>query len=160
MQIKDKYYKSTESLLYNYNMLKVSIENMKIEIEEVREEDGMTAIEYSTEKTSPTFKITSQTEDTAIKNIEYADLLKRRIELTQNKITRLDNAIEVLPETEKEIIVKYYIEGKEWWKVAGEVHCNERWCRELRKRAINKISVGIYGYTAVIEPTKDSKDII
>jgi DNA-directed RNA polymerase specialized sigma24 family protein len=151
MQIKDKYYKSTESLLYNYNMLKVSIENMKLEIEETKKEDGMTAIEYSDEKTSPTFKITSQTEDTAIRNIEHTDLLRKRIEITQNKITRLDNAINGLNKNERDVIIKRYIEGKQWYIVAYEVNYNERWCKELRKRAIERLTIGLYGYTALLE---------
>lgn len=42
-------------------MLKVSVENMKFEIEEIKKEDRITSIKYSDKKTSPIFKVTSQT---------------------------------------------------------------------------------------------------
>ena len=155
MDIKNSYYKSTESLLYNYNMLKVSIENMKLEIEETEKNDGTTGIKYDGVQTSPTFKFSSQTEDTSIRNIETIDLLKKRIEITENKIERVDNAIEALNGTEKDVIIKRYLEGKQWYIVAYEVNYNERWCKELRKRAIEKIAIGLYGYRALLEHEKE-----
>lgn len=155
MDIKNSYYKSTESLLYNYNMLKVSIENMKLEIEETEKNDGTTGIKYDGVQTSPTFKFSSQTEDTSIRNIETIDLLKKRIEITENKIERVDNAIEALNGAEKDVIIKRYLEGKQWYIVAYEVNYNERWCKELRKRAIEKIAIGLYGYRALLEHEKE-----
>lgn len=155
MDIKNSYYKSTESLLYNYNMLKVSIENMKLEIEETEKNDGATGIKYDGISTSPTFKFSSQTEDTSIRNIETIDLLKKRIEITENKIERADNAIEALNGAEKDVIIKRYLEGKQWYIVAYEVNYNERWCKELRKRAIEKIAIGLYGYRALLEHERE-----
>ena len=155
MDIKNSYYKSTESLLYNYNMLKVSIENMKLEIEETEKNDGATGIKYDGVQTSPTFKFSSQTEDTSIRNIETIDLLKKRIEITENKIKRVDNAIEALNGAEKNVIIKRYLEGKQWYIVAYEVNYNERWCKELRKRAIEKIAIGLYGYRALLEHERE-----
>ena len=145
MDIKNSYYKSTESLLYNYNMLKVSIENMKLEIEETEKNDGITGIKYDGVQTSPTFKFSSQTEDTSIRNIETIDLLKNRIEITENKIERVDNAIEALNGAEKDVIIKRYLEGKQWWQIAYEVKYSERHCRRIRSEAICKLAVGLYG---------------
>ncbi|KNF06988.1 DNA-directed RNA polymerase specialized sigma subunit, sigma24 [Gottschalkia purinilytica] len=151
MQIKDSYYKSTEKLLYNYNMLKVSIENMNAEIRELESESGVTSIDYESEKIAPTNKIGNPTEEVAIKNITSIDLLKKRIEKTQDKIDKMDRAIEKLSESEKQIITMRYIDGKQWFEIAYEANYNERWCKELRKRAIKKLTIGVYGYTALIE---------
>ncbi|WP_427340634.1 sigma factor-like helix-turn-helix DNA-binding protein [Caloranaerobacter sp. DY30410] len=150
-EVKEKYYRATEKLLYNYKMLKVSIENMKAEIEELKKESGITGINYEGEKTSETHKITQPTEEQSLRNITQEYLLRKRIEITQNKIDRIDRALEGLNETERKIVVMRYIEGMQWFKIAYEVNYNERWCKELRKRAIEKLAIGIYGYTALLK---------
>jgi len=66
MKVKSKYYKETEYLLYSYKMFKISIENMKEEIEYLESEDGMTGISYDGISTSPTHKFSSITENTVL----------------------------------------------------------------------------------------------
>ena len=147
-----KYYKAAEALLHNYNMLKISIENAKLEIEEVKNKDiVIKGISYDGIKSSPTFEIKSQTEDITIKNIEYIDLLTKRIEITQNKLSRLDNAIDSLNEIEKQIIKMRYIEGLQWYQIAYKMRYTERWCKQLRTQAVTKMAVGLYGEKAIRE---------
>ena len=80
MKVKDRYYKSVEKLLYNYNMLKINIEITDKQLEELKYEDGITGISYDGEKTGKTYKFHSQTEDTAMRNIGVEGLLKKRKE--------------------------------------------------------------------------------
>ena len=145
MKIKDKYYKSVEKLLYNYNMLKINIEITGKQLEELKEEDGVTAINYDGVSVSDTNKFHSQTEDTAVRNIEVEELLKKRKEKLQSKLDILDKLTEGLNEVEREIIRMYYIEGKQWWQIAYEVKYSERHCRRIRTEAICKLAVGLYG---------------
>ncbi|QXN67731.1 hypothetical protein [Mycolicibacterium phage J1] len=149
MQIKDKYYKNIERLLYNYNMLKINIEIADKQLEELKENDGMNAITYDEEKTSPTFKITSQTEDTAMRNIVAEDLIIKRKETLKNKLKTLELLISGLNEIERKVIEMYYIEGRQWWQVAYEVKYSERWCKHIRTEAIKKLSIGLYGEEAI-----------
>lgn len=52
---KDIYIK-TGLMLYNYKILKVSIENLKLEVEELKIDTvGTEAIRYDKERTSPTY---------------------------------------------------------------------------------------------------------
>ena len=145
MKIKDKYYKSVEKLLYNYNMLKINIEITDKQLEELKEEDGVTAIDYDGVSVSDTNKFYSQTEDAAMMNIGIEELLKKRKERIQNKIDIIDRLLQGLNDTERTIIEMHYIKGKQWWQIAYEVKYSERHCRRIRTDAICKLAVGLYG---------------
>ena len=148
------YYKATEKFLYNYNSLKASIENMKQEIEEMDYRE-ISAIDYEHEPTSETYAFHSTTEESAVYAADKKSLLEQRIKTTEGKIERIDRAIEALNDTEKQIITERYINGKQWWQVAYSVRINERWCREIRRRAVNKIAIGLFGEEAL---PKDSRN--
>ncbi|MCT4507925.1 MAG: hypothetical protein N4A48_04065 [Tepidibacter sp.] len=146
-------YKKTEWMLYNYKMLKVSVENLKSEIQELNmDTTGTGAIRYDKEKTSPTYSIVCTTEEEAIANIEKINRLEKQIMKTQNKIDKIDRALDALNEDEKRIIKLRYIEGLQWWQVAGMAKYSERWCKEKRKISIEKLSLGIFGYTSLLLP--------
>lgn len=145
MKIKDKHYKSVEKLLYNYNMLKINIEILNHQLEELKEEEGMKGVAYDDVKISETNKFHSQTEDTAINNIGLEELINKKKEKLQSKLDMLDKLTEGLNEVEREIIRMYYIEGKQWWQIAYEVKYSERHCRRIRSEAIGKLAVGLYG---------------
>jgi len=137
-------YSQIEDILYNYKMIKASIENNKLKLENMELEDGSKAITYG-EPNSNTNKINSITEKAAIKNIERKEKLKRNIALDTNKIKMIDNAIQGLSELERTIIEMFYIENLEWWKVAAKVCYSEGWCKAKRREAINRILFSING---------------
>jgi len=145
MKIKDKYYRSVEKLLYNYNMLKINIEILNHQLEELKKEEGMKGVAYDDVKISETNKFHSQTEETAINNIELEKLINKKKEKLQRKLDMLDKLTEGLNKVEREIIRMYYIEGKQWWQIAYEVKYSERHCRRIRSEAICKLAVGLYG---------------
>ena len=142
------YYKATEKFLYNYNSLKASIENMKQEIEEMDYRE-ISAIDYEKEPTSETYAFHSATEESAIYAVERKNLLEKRIKITESKLERIDRAIEALNDTERQVIIERYINGKQWWQVAYSVKFNERWCKEIRRRAVEKIAIGLFGEKAM-----------
>lgn len=145
MKVKDKYYKSVEKLLYNYNMLKINIEITDKQLEELKHEDGVTTIDYDGVSVSDTNKFHSQTENTAMRNIGVEELLEKRKEKLQNKIDIIDKLLEGLNDVEIRIIEMYYIKGKQLWQIAYEVKYSERHCRRIRAEAICKLAVGLYG---------------
>lgn len=71
---------------------------------------------------------------------------------TQNKIDKIDRAMEALNEDERLIIRSRYIDWLQWWQVAGLVKYSERWCKEKRKDSIGKLASGIFGYTSLLLP--------
>lgn len=141
----DKHYKETEYLLYNYKMLKINIENMKNDIELLKEECGISGVNTDSISTSKTYKISSISEDTALSNIEKIDFLERNIGRTEKKVERVDRTLEGLTEEERSILINRYIEGKQWWQVASLVRYSERHCKRMRNEAIDKMIIGLFG---------------
>jgi len=149
------YYKATEKFLYNYNSLKASIENMKQEIEELDYRE-ISAVNYEKEPTGKTYAFHSITEEAGIRAAEKKKLLEERIKATQSKLERIDRAIKALNDTERQIITERYINGKQWWQVAYIVKFNERWCKELRRRAVQKVAIGLFGEKAMHEESTNT----
>lgn len=140
------YYKETEDLLSNYKMIQISIENMQEEIEYLKKEDGMTGISYDGINTSPTHKFNSITEDTALSNSEKIYYLEHSIEKDKRLLERIDRAMKGLSEVERIILDQKYIEGKQWWQVAYEAGYSESHSKSIRRKAIKKLIMGIYGH--------------
>lgn len=115
----------------------------------------ISAIDYEKEPTSETYAFHSATEEAGIYIADRKNLLEKRIKITEGKTERIDRAIAALNDTERQIITERYIEGRQWWQVAYSVKINERWCREIRKRAVNKIAIGLFGEEAL---PKDSRN--
>lgn len=143
------YYKETEYLLYNYKMFEISIKNMQNEIENLKKEDGASAINYSGIQTSPTNKFSSSTENTALSISERIDYLEHSIKRMKNRLESINEALEGLTEIERDIITKRYIEGSQWYVIAYHVKYTERWCKQLRSKAIKKLIIGIFGDKAI-----------
>lgn len=138
-------YKKVEVLLNNYKMLKISIENIEEEIEYLDKECGISGISYDNTGTSPTNKISSIVEDTALSVSEKKHYLKHQIEGIKRKIESVDRAMKGLTDIERAIITEKYIEGKQWYVVAYNNDCSESTAKRYRRNAINKLVVGIYG---------------
>ena len=138
-------YESIENLLYNYRMLKINIEIADNQLEELKDEDGMTGISYDGISTSSTNLTSNPTLNVAERNITKEELILKRKEKLEIKLNTLDRLIDGLSEIEKQIIIKKYIDGLQWWQVGYSVKYSERHCKRIRTDAINKLVVGLYG---------------
>ena len=138
-------YSKVEDLLKNYNMKKINIENLKQEIEYVKEDTEMKGISYDGVSTSPTNEIKSIVESTVLGNMEKVSYLEHLIKRHQVDLDKLDNALEALEDVERTVVVEKYINAKQWWQVAIVVRFSETHARRIRKQAIKKLSIGIYG---------------
>ena len=138
-------YKKVEKLLSKYKMLNINIENMKAEIEFLKNEDGQKGLNYDAISTSPTNEFKSATENTALANVEKAFYLERQIQKATLEIESVDRALEGLTHTERIVMVEKYIENKQWWQVASKACYSERHCKRIRMEAINRMIIGMYG---------------
>lgn len=138
-------YKKTEYLLYNYKMLLISIENIKQDIELLKQECGVGSIDTEKDNVSKTYKFSSVVEDTALSKMEQIEYLEMRVRKMEGQIERIDRTLEGLTDEERAILVEKYIEGKQWWQVANKVRYGERYCRTIRTEAIKKMALGIFG---------------
>ena len=139
-------FKKTESILYNYSMLKAEINNLELEIEEIENEyAGIGTISYE-ERSSATNKISDSVANEIIfkeKQTYKLNKLKRSKEILLNKI---NNALEALDENERKVVNYRYLNGKRTWMQVGQIlsmdsnYC----CNTLRVKIINKLSQMIF----------------
>lgn len=140
----DKYAK-VEKLLSNYKMLHISIENMEQDIRYLKEEDGLKGIGFEGISTSPTNVTSDVVGDTVISKMEKIEYLERTIEQNRRKIESIDKALEGLEDTERVVVIERYIEAKQWWQVASVVRYSESHSKYIRKKAVDKLVIGIFG---------------
>jgi len=152
-KIKQKYYKRLEQDLYNYKYLKLSIYNIRKDMADFQGDDGVSAINFDKIQISSTNAFSSIVENASLANIEKIDFLEHCMNRADSVISKIDKAMELLEAKENKVIRLYYIDNQEWFNVAYHLHYNERWCREIRSKAMRKMAIAIYGETAVIEPT-------
>lgn len=137
-------YKKVEKMLCNYKMKAISIANMQEEIEQLKEMCGVGAMSYDSQP-SNTNKINSIVENTSLSNMEQIEYLEKQIRRQQRNIDMIDRTLEGLSEVQRKVVTQRYIEGLEWYEVAGIVFRGERQCRNIRTEAINKMVLGVYG---------------
>lgn len=136
---KEQQVKEIEKWLTHYKVIKAGIENLKEEYKLV--EDCGRGIDTSQESTSKTYKFNSEVENTAIKLC----LMKKRIKHMENKINKIDKALEALSELEREIIKERYIENKYYYQFTYKLYKSESHCKKIRKKAIEKMIIAIFG---------------
>ncbi len=153
-KIKKKYYKRLENDLYNYKYLKLSIQNIKQDIADYQGDDGVSSIQFDKIQISSTNAFSSVVENATISNTEKLDFLEHCMNRAELVINKIDKAMEILEEDERKVISLFYIDNQQWYKVAYQLHFNERWCRQIRSRAMRKMAIAIYGYTTTIEPVE------
>lgn len=148
-KVHDKYYRSTESLLYNYNGLKLKIQSLNEDLDEIKKNNGMAGISYDGIQTSETHKVAKMVEELALTNVEFEEILETKVRRMNNCVKNIDRAIDQLPETEATIIREKYLNSQPWYKVAYQAHVSERHCRRIRGDAVAKIAVCLHGDIAI-----------
>lgn len=139
-------FKKTESILYNYSMLKAEINNLELELEELENEyEGIGAMVYE-ERSGATNKISDSVANEIIfkeKEVYKLNKMKRSKEILLSKI---NNALEVLDDNERKVIHYRYLNGKRTWMQVGEILAidSNYCCNTLRVNIINKLSKIIF----------------
>lgn len=106
--------KSITNRIKKYKELKADIIDIEIKLQELDEEMlGATAIGYE-ERTGNTYKITSSTEQQAERHLEKQDKLLKLKASKEREIARIDNAMSILKEEERDIIQTALIEQKKY----------------------------------------------
>lgn len=140
MEGKINYKGIVEKWLYNYESEKLRVDALKTLYEEKLSMAGSGA-DPLRERTSKTYKFNSETENTAIE----LTLIKDRIKHMERKLEIIDNGLSSLSEGERIIIDEKYIKCHSWEQVIDNAHYSMRWCKELKKRAINKLIETMFG---------------
>lgn len=132
-------------VLSSYNLIKGHIEFLELKLNELGTNDGISAIQFDSDFISKTNKITRIVEDTAIKNIEYMDVLKRQITLYTNKIELIERCISYLIPVQQSIVELRYFKKKDWNYICDTLLYSRGACYKHHEQAIEELNVLFYG---------------
>lgn len=122
-----------------YKELKADIVDIDLKLQELEEDMlGITA-QPSDERTGKTYKITSSVEIQAEKHLEKKEILLRQRATKTREIARIDNALTVLKEEERDIIETALIEQKRYSLL--EIKYNRTYSRikQIEGEAVKKM---------------------
>ncbi|MCB2308992.1 RNA polymerase subunit sigma [Clostridium estertheticum] len=137
-------YKKTETLLYNYKMIKAEIKNIDLELIELQNEyNGCGAMTFE-EKAAPTNKFNSSVENEMIVRIYTPEMLDNKKHKLEVKIQKIDNALEVLDPRSYSIVTMTYFDNLNYRDISIKLDLTEDYIGDLKREIIGKISGLIY----------------
>ena len=122
-----------------YKGLKADIKYRELKLEEIEEEIlGITSMP-SGEKTGPTYKITSQTETQAIKYSEDTSEIRKEIRELKREVEKIENALTVLNDKEREVIETIYIQNKSRAIIQNRYYIGYQAVKKIEWTALDKM---------------------
>ena len=131
--------KDTVKRIKKYKELKADIVDIDLKIQELEEDMIGISGQGTGERTGKTYKITSSVEQQAEKHIEEKDKLLRERALKEREIARIDNALTVLKEDEKDIVVTALIEQKRYAILEIKYDRTYSRIKQIEREAISKM---------------------
>lgn len=120
-----------------YKQLKADIVSLELDIQEVNNESGIRTLSYSEKvQSSPKEDIMDkiiETKEKEIKNLLYK---KEKLEL---KIKRIDNALSVLSDREKQVITMLYIDKLPYERVEVSIDRSYSQVRNIANEGLKKL---------------------
>ncbi|WP_432406678.1 hypothetical protein [Wukongibacter sp. M2B1] len=135
--------KEIEKVLKNISKYEAKISDIELEIADLKDLHSISISGINYDNLVKTNSLISKTELQAIKDmeiertIEILEYEKRHIE---RLLIRIDNAISSLSDIEKQIIQMKCLDNKIWRFITFEVGLEERQCRQIKRKALEKIS--------------------
>lgn len=142
-------FKKTEYTLYNYKSLDIKNINIKIDIENLKNDITLKAIGYE-ERISPTNAFSSNVENEVIRREEHIqekiDRLEAKLKYNQDLKTKIEGALQQLTEQEFKLVQLRYFskEKKTWLELSNKIGFDKDYCIKIKNRIINKLSEFIY----------------
>ena len=122
-----------------YKELKADIVDINIRIEEAEKEYlGILAMPQG-ERISPTYKITSSVESQAEKHMEEVEKLLHMRFIKENEIRRIDNALSILDEVQREVIESVLIDKKKYCYVEEKLCLSYSRIKQIEEGAIKQM---------------------
>lgn len=129
----------TVKKIRKYKELKADIAYFDIRLEEIEEDIIGISAQPQGERTGKTYKITSQVEDQVEKLLEKKEELQRKKANVIRMIRKIDNALSVLTDEEREVIQVVGIEGKRYWRLEEKLNLTYARIKQIEKEAIKKM---------------------
>ena len=129
----------TADKIKKYKELKADIAYFDIRLEEIEEDIIGISAQPQGERTGKTYKITSQVEEQVEKLLEKKKELQEKKANVIRMIRKIDNALSVLTDEEREVIQVVGIEGKKYWRLEEKLNLTYSRIKQIEKDAIKKM---------------------
>lgn len=122
-----------------YKELKADIVDINLQLQELEEDIIGISAQSSGERTGKTYKITSGVEVQAEKHLKEKERLLRQRVIKEREVARIDNALTVLKEEERDVIETALIEQKRY--ILLEIKYNRTYTRlkQIEEQALRKM---------------------
>ncbi|UYZ37255.1 hypothetical protein OD350_06215 [Clostridium beijerinckii] len=122
-----------------YKEFLADIQEIDIRVQELEEEILGISGQVTEERTGKTYKITSSVEQQAEKLMERKEELYREQATKRRQLQRIDNAMSVLTDEEREVIQVIHIEHKRYWRLEEKLNLSYRRVKQIENEAIQKM---------------------
>lgn len=137
-------YRRIEEMLYDYRGNEHEIRDIEIEINKIRNNyNGISGICYE-EKTSSGNDISSIVESEVISKEQKIEKLEKVRMKRRMDSQKVENALELLTDIEREVVVGKYLDRLEWFKIAYKIGYSESWTKSIRRQAVEKLTKRIH----------------
>lgn len=143
MKLKDNNYGKIEGVLFSVPQLKVEIENLKIDLEEISEVIGITGQSGNVAAGSATNAFNSNVENEAMDRILNLEDKQRKINASiskrERKLRKIENNLSLLSENEMLLVEFKYFKNYPNSRVCDVLAISERAMTKRKKNVIFKL---------------------
>jgi len=135
--------KETEEILKNIKRYEAQISDIELEIADLKDLKSIELKGINYDNLIRTNSLLSRTEFQVMEDLEIdqtIEILEYKKRHIERFLMKIKNAINSLNDVEKQIIQIKCVDNKIWRFVTFEVGLEERQCREIKRRALKKLS--------------------
>ncbi|MGN8912971.1 sigma factor-like helix-turn-helix DNA-binding protein [Anaerofustis butyriciformans] len=154
--MKSELYKQTERRLYDYPFLVKRIEMIKKRLEELEMKSLKGCHTYLLSTDQSRFEDFIAAEASNIS--DFRILLQQELKEKENIVFEIEKALECLTELERQIVIMRYFKMLRMSEISDELGYSREYSSRVRKRAVNKIGMVLWGVTSE-EMEKKRKEI-
>ena len=144
--MKSELYKKTERRLYDYPFLVNRIEMIKKRLEELEMNSLKGYHTYLLSDEQSRFEDFIAAEASNIS--DFRILLQQELKEKENIVFEIEKALECLTELERQIVVMRYFKMLRMSEISDELGYSREYSSRVRKRAVNKIGMVLWGVTS------------
>lgn len=141
-------YCKVEGMLYAVPKLKVEIDNLKIDLEELMDYEGIRGHGDNEKAGSPTYLISSSVENEALHRVENLAhkerSIIRKINAKERELKRIENALSLLTEGERLLVEFWYFKRYTVNRICDLLEITDRSFSRRRKNIIIKRLIPIF----------------
>ncbi|OOM71111.1 hypothetical protein CLPUN_51030 [Clostridium puniceum] len=130
---------NTIDKIRRYKEMLADIADIDIRVQELEEEILGVSGQSMGERTGKTYKITSTVEQQAELLMERKEKLYREQSAKKRELERINNAMTILTEEEKDIIQIIHIEHRKYYVVQDKLNLSYQRVKQLEKQAAKKM---------------------